>query len=58
MLGVESMRKTLGVIMTIGLLLILVGTVAAQAPIVNIVVDFSEGLAGWRAFGSGTLMSP
>ena len=53
--GVESMRKTLGVIMTIGLLLILVGTAAAQAPIVNIVVDFSEGLAGWRAFGSGTL---
>ncbi len=35
------MRKTIGVIMTIGLLLILVGTAAAQAPIVNIVGDFS-----------------
>jgi len=49
------MRRSINLLIIIGLLCTFVVVAAAQEPAVNIVVDFAEGLAGWRVFGSGTL---
>lgn len=47
------MRCSLSVVVI--LLVLLTAAAAAKEPVVSVTVDFSEGLAGWGVFGSGTL---
>ncbi len=48
-------RKLLVAVLILNLLLAFSISVAAQESPVNILVDFSEGLSGWRVFGPGNL---
>lgn len=52
---VPLVRERVRVISALIMLFLLVATVGVRGQVVNVAVDFSEGLAGWRAFGSGVL---
>ena len=47
---VPLVRERVRVISALIMLFLLVATVGVRGQVVNVAVDFSEGLAGWRAF--------